>query len=186
MVAAAIMGAGLIWFLATHDGLPPGDHIFSGEPKYFDNPVSMIRRAFEPGRVGASSQRDHDRRGPASHQSSAFAWPSPPSVLPRKGIGSTLTSASLSSPSSSLAFSGDSAPSRLPYCAKASLDRSPSSTWKPIQTSSFSFLRARHAVTRRAPAHSLAAMPGIRCSRRSLCRHSAQSGRQISFRILEH
>lgn len=52
MVAAAIMGAGLIWFLATHDGLPPGDHIFSGEPKYFDNPVSMIRRAFEPAQVG--------------------------------------------------------------------------------------------------------------------------------------
>jgi hypothetical protein len=52
MVAASIMGAGLIWFLATHDGLPPGDHIFSGEPKYFDNPVSMIRRAFEPGQVG--------------------------------------------------------------------------------------------------------------------------------------
>jgi uncharacterized membrane protein len=52
MVAAAIMGAGLIWFLATHDGLPPGDHIFSGEPKYFDNPVSMILRAFEPGQVG--------------------------------------------------------------------------------------------------------------------------------------
>jgi uncharacterized membrane protein len=52
LVAAAIMGAGLIWFLATHDGLPPGDHIFSGEPKYFDNPVSMVRRAFEPGQVG--------------------------------------------------------------------------------------------------------------------------------------
>ena len=52
LVAAAIMGAGLIWFLATHDGLPPGDHIFSGEPKYFDNPVSMIRRTFEPGQVG--------------------------------------------------------------------------------------------------------------------------------------
>jgi uncharacterized membrane protein len=52
LVAAAIMGAGLIWFLATHDGLPPGDHIFSGEPKYFENPVSMVCRAFEPGQVG--------------------------------------------------------------------------------------------------------------------------------------
>jgi uncharacterized membrane protein len=52
LVAAAIMGAGLIWFLATHDGLPPGDHIFSGEPKYFENPISMIRRAFEPGDLG--------------------------------------------------------------------------------------------------------------------------------------
>ena len=52
VVAASIMGAGLIWFLATHDGLPPGDHIFSGEPKYLENPVSMIRRAFEPGEDG--------------------------------------------------------------------------------------------------------------------------------------
>ena len=51
VVAASIMGAGLIWFLATHDGLPPGDHIFSGEPKYLENPVSMIRRAFEPDEV---------------------------------------------------------------------------------------------------------------------------------------
>jgi uncharacterized membrane protein len=52
LIAAAIMGAGLIWFLATHDGLPPGDHIFSGEPKYFENPVSMIKRAFDLKDVG--------------------------------------------------------------------------------------------------------------------------------------
>ena len=52
LVAAAIMGAGLIWFLATHEGLPTGDHIFSGEPKYFENPVGMFRRAFEPREVG--------------------------------------------------------------------------------------------------------------------------------------
>jgi uncharacterized membrane protein len=52
LVAAAIMGAGLVWFLATHDGMPPGDHVFSGQPKYFENPVSMIRRAFEPGETG--------------------------------------------------------------------------------------------------------------------------------------
>jgi uncharacterized membrane protein len=51
LVAASIMGAGLLWFLATHDGLPRGDHIFSGEPKYLENPVSMIHRAFEPGEV---------------------------------------------------------------------------------------------------------------------------------------
>ena len=30
----------------------PGDHIFSGEPKYFENPVSMILRAFEADDVG--------------------------------------------------------------------------------------------------------------------------------------
>ncbi|HEY5769639.1 MAG TPA: DUF1634 domain-containing protein [Terrimicrobium sp.] len=52
LIAAAIMAAGLVWFLATHDGLPPGDHTFSGEPKYFENPISMIGRAFDPGEVG--------------------------------------------------------------------------------------------------------------------------------------
>ena len=45
LVAAAVMGAGLIWFVATHEGMPPGDHLFSGEPKYFENPVSMLERA---------------------------------------------------------------------------------------------------------------------------------------------
>jgi uncharacterized membrane protein len=52
LVAAAIMGTGLVWFLATHEGMPPGDHVFSGEPKYLENPISMIQRAFEPGEVG--------------------------------------------------------------------------------------------------------------------------------------
>ena len=44
LVAAAVMGAGLIWFVVTHDGMPTGDHVFSGEPKYFENPVSMLQR----------------------------------------------------------------------------------------------------------------------------------------------
>lgn len=52
LVAAAIMGAGLIWFVATHDGMPPGDHVFSGEPKYFENPISMLQRAFDLRDVG--------------------------------------------------------------------------------------------------------------------------------------
>jgi uncharacterized membrane protein len=52
LLAAAIMAAGLVWFLATHAGMPTGDHVFSGEPKYFENPISMIRRAFEPGEAG--------------------------------------------------------------------------------------------------------------------------------------
>jgi uncharacterized membrane protein len=52
LVAAAIMGAGLIWFVATHEGMPPGDHLFSGEPKYFENPVSMLQRAFDLKAVG--------------------------------------------------------------------------------------------------------------------------------------
>jgi uncharacterized membrane protein len=52
LVAAAIMAAGLIWFVATHEGMPPGDHVFSGEPKYFENPLSMLQRAFEFKAVG--------------------------------------------------------------------------------------------------------------------------------------
>jgi uncharacterized membrane protein len=52
LLAAAIMGAGLVWFLATHVGIPPGDHVFSGEPKYFENPISMIQRALEPREIG--------------------------------------------------------------------------------------------------------------------------------------
>jgi uncharacterized membrane protein len=52
VIAAAIMGAGLSWFLVTHEGLPPGDHIFRGEPKYFENPISMIQRALDLGEVG--------------------------------------------------------------------------------------------------------------------------------------
>jgi uncharacterized membrane protein len=52
LIAAAVMGAGLFWFLATHAGMPPGDHMFSGEPKYFENPVSMIQRAFDLKEIG--------------------------------------------------------------------------------------------------------------------------------------
>ena len=52
LVAAAIMAAGLIWFVATHEGMPPGDHVFSGEPKYFENPISMLQRAFDLKAVG--------------------------------------------------------------------------------------------------------------------------------------
>jgi uncharacterized membrane protein len=52
LVAAAVMGAGLIWFGATHEGMPPGDHLFSGEPKYFENPVSMLERAVSLKAIG--------------------------------------------------------------------------------------------------------------------------------------
>jgi uncharacterized membrane protein len=52
LVAAAIMGTGLIWFVATHEGMPPGDHVFSGEPKYFENPVGMLQRALDLNVVG--------------------------------------------------------------------------------------------------------------------------------------
>lgn len=52
LLAAAIMLAGLIWYLASHVGLKPGDHVFSGEPKYFENPLSMIQRAMDTKEVG--------------------------------------------------------------------------------------------------------------------------------------
>lgn len=52
MAAAAIIAAGLIWYLATHIGDRPGDHIFNKEPKYFENPISMVQRAFEIGIFG--------------------------------------------------------------------------------------------------------------------------------------
>jgi len=32
--------------------MPPGDHVFSGEPKYFENPISMVKRAFDLKDVG--------------------------------------------------------------------------------------------------------------------------------------
>lgn len=52
-VAAALMLAGLCWYLISHPDLQSGDHVFRGEPKYFENPVSMIRRAMEEDEVGS-------------------------------------------------------------------------------------------------------------------------------------
>ncbi len=47
LTAAAIIGVGLIWFMTAHAGIPPGDQIFNKEPKYFENPISMVRRALD-------------------------------------------------------------------------------------------------------------------------------------------
>lgn len=52
LLAATIMGAGVVWYLATHVGLRAADHVFSGEPKYFENPISMIQRALHPEEIG--------------------------------------------------------------------------------------------------------------------------------------
>lgn len=52
VVAAFVIGAGLIWFLAANPGASPGDHVFSGEPKYFTDPVEMVRRAMDVSEVG--------------------------------------------------------------------------------------------------------------------------------------
>lgn len=45
LIAAAIMLVGLIWYLTANPGIKAGDHVFSGEPKYFENPVQMVQRA---------------------------------------------------------------------------------------------------------------------------------------------
>jgi uncharacterized membrane protein len=51
-VAAAVILAGLAWFLPARAGAVPGDHIFRGEPKYFENPAAMLQHALEPGQLG--------------------------------------------------------------------------------------------------------------------------------------
>ena len=50
-VTAVIILAGLGWFLSARTGALPGDHLFRGEPKYFENPITMLQRAFEPGQL---------------------------------------------------------------------------------------------------------------------------------------
>lgn len=52
VIAAAIIFIGLVWYLAAHPEMKAGDHIFSGEPKYFENPLAMIVRAFDEGALG--------------------------------------------------------------------------------------------------------------------------------------
>ena len=52
MVSAFLIAVGLVWFLSAHAWEKPGDHIFSGEPKYFENPIGMVRRAFAPHEAG--------------------------------------------------------------------------------------------------------------------------------------
>jgi len=52
LLAAAVMAGGLLWFLATHVGAPPGDRVFAGEPKYFENPIAMVQRALDVREIG--------------------------------------------------------------------------------------------------------------------------------------
>ncbi len=52
LVSAAIIAAGLVWYLSAHVGLKAGDHLFSGEPRYFENPVSMVQRALDLREIG--------------------------------------------------------------------------------------------------------------------------------------
>jgi uncharacterized membrane protein len=52
LVSAAIIAAGLAWYLSAHLGTPPGDHIFRGEPKYFESPVAMVRHSLALDQVG--------------------------------------------------------------------------------------------------------------------------------------
>ncbi|HAB19823.1 MAG TPA: DUF1634 domain-containing protein [Verrucomicrobiota bacterium] len=52
LLAAAVIAAGWVWFVVGHPGLAPGDHLFTGEPKYLENPVLMVRRALETSALG--------------------------------------------------------------------------------------------------------------------------------------
>jgi len=52
IAAAAIMLAGLVWFLSAHPDSVLGDHVFRGEPKYLTDPLTMLRQAFDGDAVG--------------------------------------------------------------------------------------------------------------------------------------
>ncbi len=52
MISASLIAVGFVWYLSAHVGQNPGDHLFSGEPKYFSNPIDMLRRAFDFDVVG--------------------------------------------------------------------------------------------------------------------------------------
>jgi uncharacterized membrane protein len=47
VAAAAVMLCGLAWYLAAHAGAPPGDHLFRGEPRYFESLPAMLQRALD-------------------------------------------------------------------------------------------------------------------------------------------
>jgi uncharacterized membrane protein len=52
LLAAAIMLVGLTWYLASHEELKAGDHVFLSEPKYFENPIEMVQRAMNVAEIG--------------------------------------------------------------------------------------------------------------------------------------
>jgi uncharacterized membrane protein len=52
IAAAAVMLAGLLWFLSAHPDSILGDHVFQGQPKYLTDPLTMLRQAFDSNAVG--------------------------------------------------------------------------------------------------------------------------------------
>lgn len=52
LLAAGVILAGLAWFLVAHWEAIPADHVFTGAPKYFDDPVAMVQRALDAGAFG--------------------------------------------------------------------------------------------------------------------------------------
>ena len=52
LVAAAIILTGVIWYLSANAKMPPGDHIFSGEPKFYENPIAMVQHSLAINEVG--------------------------------------------------------------------------------------------------------------------------------------
>ena len=51
-LAAVIMLVGCIWYAVSHPGTRPADHLFTGEPKYLTDPVTMCIHAFREDAVG--------------------------------------------------------------------------------------------------------------------------------------
>ena len=52
VISASLIAAGLGWYLSAHAGQNPGDHLFTGEPKYLENPVLMFGRALDWHSIG--------------------------------------------------------------------------------------------------------------------------------------
>ena len=52
IAAAVVMFVGLVWFLAAHPGGSSGDHLFSGEPQYLENPLYLLNRVLDSGKPG--------------------------------------------------------------------------------------------------------------------------------------
>lgn len=47
ILASVVILCGLAWYLAAHPGEPPGDHLFRGEPRYFESLPALAQRALD-------------------------------------------------------------------------------------------------------------------------------------------
>lgn len=51
-IAGTIIALGMLWFLWANAGMKAGDKIFTGEPKYYENPISMVQHAMALNELG--------------------------------------------------------------------------------------------------------------------------------------